>query len=45
VVAGALGRSRLHAARLLRDPERYRAQFGEAAYEIMVADCLWQISR
>lgn len=33
----------LRAARLLRDPDRYVAQFGEAAYEIMLGDCLWHI--
>ena len=41
--SGAVGRKLLHAARLLRDPERYRTQFGEAAYEIMLGDCLWQV--
>lgn len=37
------GRRLLHASRLLRDPERYVAQFGPAAYEIMLADCLWHV--
>ena len=41
--SGAVGRKMLHAARLLRDPERYRARFGEAAYEIMLGDCLWHV--
>jgi hypothetical protein len=41
--SGKVGRKLLHAARLLRDPERYRAQFGEAAYEIMLGDCLWHV--
>jgi SAM-dependent methyltransferase len=41
--SGAVGRKLLWAARLLRDPERYRERFGEAAYEIMLGDCLWQI--
>jgi SAM-dependent methyltransferase len=41
--SGAVGRKLLSAARLLRDPERYRARFGESAYEIMLADCLWQV--
>jgi SAM-dependent methyltransferase len=40
---GAVGRKLLHAAHLLRDPERYRAQFGDAAYEIMLGDCLWHV--
>jgi hypothetical protein len=33
----------VHAARLLRSPERYIAQFGRAAYDIMYQDCLWQV--
>jgi SAM-dependent methyltransferase len=41
--SGTVGRRLLHAARLLRDPERYRARFGRAAYEIMLADCLWHV--
>lgn len=39
---GAGGRTLLHLARLLRDPERYRAEFGDAAYEVMLADCRWR---
>jgi SAM-dependent methyltransferase len=35
----------LRAARLLRAPERYIAQFGQAAYDIMLGDCLWHIYR
>jgi SAM-dependent methyltransferase len=35
----------LRAARLLRDPERYRAQFGPMAYDLMLDDCLWHIYR
>jgi ubiquinone/menaquinone biosynthesis C-methylase UbiE len=41
--SGAVGRKLLHAARLLRDPERYRARFGDAAYEIMLGDRLWHV--
>jgi 2-polyprenyl-3-methyl-5-hydroxy-6-metoxy-1,4-benzoquinol methylase len=41
--SGHASRRVLHAARLLRAPERYRAQFGSAAYEIMLGDCLWHI--
>ena len=33
----------LYAARLLRDPQRYIAQFGQAAYDIMLGDCLWHV--
>jgi SAM-dependent methyltransferase len=40
---GKGGRRLLYAARLLRDPERYVARFGQAAYEIMLADCFWHV--
>ena len=43
--SGEPGRRLLHAARLLRAPERYVAQFGRAAYDIMLADCLWHVHR
>ena len=42
---GAGGRRLMHTARLLRDPERYIAKFGQAAYDIMLADCLWHVYR
>lgn len=42
---GAGGRRLLHAARLLRDPECYIAKFGQAAYDIMLGDCLWHVYR
>ena len=42
---GAAGRRLLHAARLLRDPERYIARFGQKAYDIMLGDCLWHVYR
>ena len=42
---GAAGRRLLHAARLLREPERYVAQFGEAAYDIMLGDRRWHVYR
>ena len=35
----------LRAARLLRDPERYRAQFGPMAFDLMLGDCLWHVYR
>jgi SAM-dependent methyltransferase len=41
--AGKTGRRLLHASRLLRDPQRYTAQFGPRAYEIMLGDCLWHV--
>jgi SAM-dependent methyltransferase len=40
---GKPGRRLLWAARLRRDPERYRAQFGDTAYRIMLTDCLWHV--
>jgi SAM-dependent methyltransferase len=40
---GSVGRKLLHAARLLRDPERYRSQFGAPAYDMMLGDCLWHV--
>jgi len=43
--SGAPGRRLLHAARLLRAPARYIDEFGETAYRIMLADCLWHIYR
>ncbi len=41
--SGKPGRLLLHAARLLRDPDRYVAQFGRDAYEIRLGDCLWHV--
>jgi hypothetical protein len=35
----------LHAARLLRDPDRYIARFGRQNYDIKLGDCLWHIYR
>ncbi|RYB92995.1 class I SAM-dependent methyltransferase [Nocardioides oleivorans] len=40
---GSAGRALLHLARLLRDPERYRGEFGDAAYDVMVGDCRWHV--
>ena len=34
-----------HAARLLRDPERYIARFGRQNYDIKLGDCLWHVYR
>jgi SAM-dependent methyltransferase len=42
---GAGGRRLVHAARLLRNPQRYVEHFGEAAYRIMLGDCLWHVYR
>lgn len=42
---GQAGRQVIHAARLLRAPERYIAQFGQTAYNIKLGDCLWHIYR
>src|SRR5699024_808225 len=38
-------RALLHLARLLRKPERYRSEFGDAAYEVMLAECRWHVYR
>ena len=35
----------IHAARLMRAPERYVAQFGQRNYDIMLADALWHVYR
>jgi SAM-dependent methyltransferase len=40
---GERTRRLLHASRLLRDPARYVERFGQAAYEIMLGDCLWHV--
>jgi SAM-dependent methyltransferase len=40
---GRGGQKLLHAARLRRDAARYIGRFGQAAYEIMLGDCLWHI--
>jgi SAM-dependent methyltransferase len=42
---GTPGRRLLHAARLLRDPDRYVARYGRTNYEIMLGDCLWHVYR
>jgi ubiquinone/menaquinone biosynthesis C-methylase UbiE len=42
---GEPGRRLLHAARLMREPQRYVAKFGQTAYDIMLSDCLWHIYR
>jgi SAM-dependent methyltransferase len=41
--SGKGGQRLLYASRLLRDPQRYVARFGEAAYQIMLGDCFWHI--
>ena len=41
--SGKSSRRLLFVSRLLRDPQRYIAQFGQAAYEIMLGDCLWHV--
>ena len=42
---GTGGRRLLYAARLLREPDRYIAQFGQQNYDIMLGDCLWHVYR
>ena len=43
--SGRAARALLHLARLLRDPERYRSEFGDAAYDVMLGDCRWHVYR
>jgi SAM-dependent methyltransferase len=43
--SGLPGRRLLHAARLLRDPDRYAQAYGRAAYDLKLADCLWHVYR
>jgi SAM-dependent methyltransferase len=43
--SGAAGRRLLHAARLIRSPQRYTSRYGQAAYDIMLSDCLWHVYR
>jgi SAM-dependent methyltransferase len=40
---GKGGRKLLHAARLLRARDSYVSQFGQAAYDMMLGDCLWHV--
>lgn len=42
---GRASRALLHLARLLRQPERYRAEFGDEAYDVMLGDCRWHVHR
>lgn len=39
----APSRALLHVARLRRDSARFRAAFGDAAYDVMLGECLWQV--
>ena len=41
--SGAAGRALLRASRLQREPDRYRSKLGDAAYEAMLGDSLWQV--
>jgi SAM-dependent methyltransferase len=41
--SGRASQALLRFARLRRDPDRYRAAFGDAAYEVMLGDSLWQV--
>jgi hypothetical protein len=43
--SGEPGRRLVHAARLLRAPDRYVEEFGETAYRIMLGDCRWHVYR
>jgi ketosteroid isomerase-like protein len=41
--SGQSGRTLLHAARLLRAPDRYVAAFGRSAYDTKLGGCLWHV--
>lgn len=41
--SGQGGRALARAARLQREPERYRSAFGAAAYDVMLGDSLWHV--
>jgi SAM-dependent methyltransferase len=43
--SGQAGKALLRAARLQREPERYRSAFGAAAYDVMLGDSLWHVYR
>ncbi len=43
--AGDGARRLVHAARLLRDPDRYVHRFGRENYEVALGDCLWHVYR
>jgi ubiquinone/menaquinone biosynthesis C-methylase UbiE len=40
---GSVSRELLYAARMLRAPERYIAQFGQTNFDMTLGDCLWHI--
>jgi SAM-dependent methyltransferase len=42
---GSGGRRLTHVARLLRAPGLYIERFGQHAYDVMLADCLWHVYR
>jgi SAM-dependent methyltransferase len=42
---GGAGRRLVHAARLLRAPQRYIDRYGITNYRIMLTDCLWHVYR
>ncbi|MBR7835332.1 class I SAM-dependent methyltransferase [Actinospica durhamensis] len=43
--AGDGARRLVHAARLLRDPDRYVHRFGRENYDYALGDCLWHVYR
>jgi SAM-dependent methyltransferase len=40
---GTSGRKLLHAARLLRARDSFVCRYGQAAYDMMLGDCLWHV--
>ena len=43
--SGRASRALLHLARLQREPDRYRREFGDEAYDVMLGDCRWHVYR
>ncbi len=43
--SGRASRVLLHLARLQREPDRYRREFGDEAYDVMLGDCRWHVYR
>lgn len=43
--SGDASRALLRAARLQRDPDRYRSEMGAAAYDVLLGESLWHVYR
>jgi SAM-dependent methyltransferase len=42
---GTVSRAMLRVARMRRDPERWRSQYGQRAFDTMLATSMWQVHR